>query len=56
VTQIVHDLAVLVGLGSSAVGMTGIVSRTDRQVHVLGFACIAVGVATILAASLDVLA
>lgn len=51
--QIVCDLATFVGLMSSAIGMTGIVSVDDRRIHALGLACIAAGVATIVAAGLD---
>ncbi len=50
--QTICDVATLIGLGSSAVGMTGIVSVDDRRVHVLGAACIATGIATIVAAGL----
>lgn len=52
--QAIADLATLVGLASSAIGMTGIVSNDDRRIHMLGAACIGVGIATIVAASLGV--
>jgi hypothetical protein len=56
VTEILRDVALLVGLGSSSVGMTGIVSTDDRTVRALGMATIAAGLATLVASRLDIIA
>lgn len=53
-TEIVRDLAMLVGLGSSSIGMTGIVSTADQRIRALGVVTVAVGVATLLASGLAV--
>jgi len=55
-TEIVRDIALLVGLGSSSVGVTGIVSTPDRTVRTLGIVTVAAGVATLIASRLDMIA
>ena len=55
-TEIVRDVALLVALGSSSVGMTGVVSTRHQPTRVLAIATIAVGVATLVASRLDIIA
>lgn len=54
--DITRDIAMLVGLGSSSVGMTGIVSTRDQSTRTLGMVTIAVGVATLVVSRLDIIA
>jgi len=51
-TEIVRDAAMLIGLGSSSVGMTGIVSTSDQRTQALGLLTVAVGIATLIASRL----
>jgi len=55
-TEIVRDIALLVGLGSSSVGVTGILSTPDRTVRTLGIVTVAAGVTTLVASRLDIIA
>lgn len=48
-TEIVRDVALLIGLGSSSVGMTGIVASTDRRAQALGILTVVAGVAALVA-------
>ncbi len=48
-SEIVREIALVVGLGGSSVGMTGLVTAADRPTRSLGIATIVAGVATLVA-------
>jgi len=47
--EIVREMALVIGLGGSSVGMTGLLAATDRGTRSLGIATIVAGVVTLVA-------